>query len=307
MKGATPVLKWENLFIDADEIMVIVPIPIKEMRVRKGPIVARSRKPAVTVVDLDSEESIGQIGEVGKVVPATSRNKTGVTRKDPTEHPPCPHCGGKMHWNQAGATVNFECMWRQYCLAQGTMSAPNDRLPIFTDEDMDGFVEWKNTRKRSRKNPLSYGRMPSEKGFGTYSAMKAASVKSVKDAAEEVEVKTKTKKSKKSKTQDETPTIPIKTGKTGKKSTPIQETATVKSGKARKANKSEPVNPAKPVKTGKVSKKSAPVEDSDFIDLDMIEDDEPVAVARKSKSAKASKTGKSGKIKSGKAKSKRAA
>lgn len=233
---------------------------------------ARAPKQHGTTVDLDSEESIGVVGEAGKVVPATSKNRTGVTRKDPTEHPPCPHCGGKMHWNQAAATINFECMWRQYALAKGLMNDPNERLPVFTDEDLTDFVEWRDTRKRSRKNPLTYGKMPSDKGYGTYSAMKAAESKDLKSATEmAADVEVPKKKGKKA--AKEEPTIPVKASKPGKAK---------KNGAAHIEEVELPVTvKVRPSKSGKPKKvKAAPADD--VFDLDELDlDIEPAPVKSK--------------------------
>lgn len=126
-----------------------------------------------TVVDLDIEESVGSQGTYGKVVPVTARVNEARKRKAPEEHPACPHCG-KLHWNAAGAAINMECLWRQYCLATGRMDSPYDRLPVFEEADMEPWTEWKNTRKKSRKNPLAYGKMPAASGeVATYSALRA--------------------------------------------------------------------------------------------------------------------------------------
>jgi hypothetical protein len=240
-----------------------------------------ARNKSATVVDLDSEESIGEVGVAGKVVPASSNRRTGVTRKDPSEHPPCAHCGGKMHWNQAAATINFECLWRQFCLSQGTISDPNDRLPLFTDADVPGMLEWINTRKRSRKNPLRYGKMEAPGGgFGTYSALKASEAKEAKSASEiagEEDESARTKKKSKKAKAEPLITLSENTGKKSKK-------------KGKKA--AAPVEAPKSSKTGKPKKvKSAPVTEPEFDldDLEIIEDDEPTPV-------KARKSGKTGKV-----------
>jgi hypothetical protein len=249
-----------------------------------------ARNKSATVVDLDSEESIGEVGVAGKVVPANSNRRTGVTRKDPSEHPPCAHCGGKMHWNQAAATINFECLWRQFCLSQGTISDPNDRLPLFTDADVPGMLEWINTRKRSRKNPLRYGKMEAPGGgFGTYSALKASEAKEAKSASEiageEDESARSKKQSKKAKAE---PLITLSESK-GKK-------------KGKKA--AAPVEAPKSNKTGKLSKtskpkkvKAAPITEPEFDldDLEIIEDDEPTPVKAR-KSGKTSKLSKAAKM-----------
>jgi len=141
-----------------------------------------------TVVDLDVEDSVGSQGTFGKVVPVAAKVNEPRKRKEATEHPPCPHCGGKMHWNQAGATINFECLWRQYCMATSRMDDPNDRLPVFEEADLEGFTEWKNTRKKSRKNPLTYGKMAAATGeVATYSALRAKQrAESAEDTAKAV-------------------------------------------------------------------------------------------------------------------------
>lgn len=141
-----------------------------------------------TVVDLDVEDSVGSQGTYGKVVPVAARVNEPTKRKAPEEHPACPHCGGKMHWNAAGAAINMECLWRQYCLATGRMDSPYDRLPVFEEADMEPWTEWKNTRKKSRKNPLAYGKMATASGeVATYSALRAKQkAESAEDTAKAV-------------------------------------------------------------------------------------------------------------------------
>lgn len=228
-----------------------------------------SKIQSATVVDLDKEDSIGEVGTMGKVVPAQSNRRTGVSRKDPSEHPACPHCGGKMHWNQAAATINFECLWRQYNLSTGAITDPNERLPVFTDDDLNGLMDWAVIKRRSRKNPLRYGKMEAPGGgFSSYSAMKAASTKSltVGELAEEVATPKKKGRPKKAKNVAEvSPVIPPLKSKKLKNKTaqPVVEIAPTKKGKAKKV-------------------KAVEEPEFEFEDLDMIED-EPVSKPKKAK------------------------
>lgn len=169
------------------------------------------------VVDLDNEDSVGAVGIVGKVVSATSRNKTGATRPAFEDTPHCPHCGGRMHMNLPGATVNFECLWRQFSVSNGSMSSPADRLPNFTAENFlpdSEMGQWVQARTRSRKAPLSYGKMDvAGGGPATYAAARTAG-KSISEIAEDVEVPVKAKR--KAKKGTDTATIPVKASKSGK-------------------------------------------------------------------------------------------
>lgn len=260
----TAELKWKNACIDAQYVGVIIPPREKGLKMPRG-------KQGTTVVDLDNADSIGEVGLQGKVVPATSTRKTGVTRKDPSEHPPCPHCGGKMHWNAAAASVNHECMWRQYCLANKMMEAPNDRLPVYTADDTMPLAEWVVARRRSRKNPLTYGKMEaSGGGYATYSAKRAAEAKDIKSVAEmaaDVVV------SKKKKTVDE-PVVLMKSDKKGKKRKKIVESPILQD--------EVPMKTKKLKKSGKI--KAQVVEDLDDL---VILDEEP---KRKIKKIKGSTT-----------------
>lgn len=163
-------MKWIRPY--TDELEIIVP-----------------KKNVNVLVDLDEEDSIGSMGAVGKVVPVKQQRKTGTGRLSYDDALKCPHCTGRMHMNLPSATINFECMFRQFCLATGKIETPDDRLPPFTHEMLPEFDEWATTRSRSRKKPLSYGKMEATGGAPTtYAAMRSAS-KSVDDVAGEVDVK----------------------------------------------------------------------------------------------------------------------
>lgn len=134
------------------------------------------------VVDLDDEDSIGSAGSVGKVV-SVAKRQAASSRRSYEETPHCPHCRGRMHMNLPVSTVNFECLWRQYNLTTHVIESPEERLPAFNADDMEPFNEWIKTRSRSRKHPLTYGKMDApDGGAATYAMAKAAS-KSDEDTA----------------------------------------------------------------------------------------------------------------------------
>lgn len=173
-----------------------------------------------TVADLDVEDSLGMVGAVGKVVPAVSKRKTGGSRPSYDDAAHCPHCTGRMHMNLPAATINFECLWRQFALAKGLIKSPDERLPIFAAGDLAEMAEWSETRTRSRKNPLAYGKMSAASGAATsYAALKSAT-KTVDEVAADVDVNAKRGKKSKAVVAT-TPAGPkIKTGTVAKTAAP---------------------------------------------------------------------------------------
>jgi hypothetical protein len=103
-------------------------------------------------------------------------SRLGTTRKKPEEHPPCPHCGGRIHWNDSGGKVNFECLFRQRLVEQGTITNPlTDRLPIATASDLADLGLW-ITAKQAAGTPLRYGKMEDAGGGApTYAALRSPS------------------------------------------------------------------------------------------------------------------------------------
>lgn len=128
-----------------------------------------------SVVDLDAEESLGMAGSIGKVVSIQKRQQGG-TRRSYDDAVQCPHCQGRLHMNLAAATINFECLWRQFCLATNLMEKPDERLPVFTVAHIEPLNEWAAKRARSRSNPLGYGKMTADGSPpATYAGVKVAS------------------------------------------------------------------------------------------------------------------------------------
>jgi hypothetical protein len=107
-------------------------------------------------------------------------------RKKAEEHPPCAHCGGRIHWNGSAAVVNFECIYRQYLLATGKISDPSARLPVLTAHELKAVGDWADDQ-----TDLQYGNMASAGGGGaTYSAIRPkAPPKPVKTEEEKKEAK----------------------------------------------------------------------------------------------------------------------
>lgn len=189
-----------------------------------------------TLVDLDDEEAIGTAGAAGKVVSVARRQATGA-RRSYEDAPHCPHCNGRMHMNLPAGTINHECLWRQYSLETGAIATPDERVPVFTAEANDSFNDWIKARSRSRKKPLTYGKMESAGGgASTYAAMKAvaaaADPATTKKAAKEAAAATTAKKS--SKKGAAAATIPVQApkGKSKTKSVATEAPPAVKkSGK----------------------------------------------------------------------------
>jgi hypothetical protein len=109
----------------------------------------------------------GSSGGTGSVTTVTTRSYG--PRKKVEEHPTCPHCGGRIHFNMGATAVNSECLNRQYSLDVGEMANPNDRLPVMTLERMGAIFEW----GKALTTPPSYGKMESAAGgAATYSGLR---------------------------------------------------------------------------------------------------------------------------------------
>lgn len=116
--------------------------------------------------------------------PATVLVRSTGPRKKATDHPACDHCGGRMHWSAAGAVINFDCMYRQFCLATGLITDPNARLPLFVAADVASFDAW--VQGKIAAGNFSYGKMSSAGGgAGTYSALRPVKTAEEKAAAKE--------------------------------------------------------------------------------------------------------------------------
>jgi hypothetical protein len=101
--------------------------------------------------------------------PTVVTTRSTGPRKKADEHPPCAHCGGRIHWNNGAALVNFECMYRQYLLAKGKITDPSARLPVFTASAVKDFEMWVDDQGEDFK----YGNMESAGGGGsTYSSIR---------------------------------------------------------------------------------------------------------------------------------------
>lgn len=108
---------------------------------------------------------------VGEDAPAPTVVRTRSTgpRKAATEHPPCPHCHGRIHFSMSGTAINAECLVRQYAVDKGLMSDPNGRLPVLTLEMMQDIYIW----GIGLATPPTYGKMESAAGgAATYSGLR---------------------------------------------------------------------------------------------------------------------------------------
>lgn len=101
--------------------------------------------------------------------PARSRS-----RKKPEEREPCPFCGGPMHFNDAGAKTNFECLYRQFLLSSGTITDPlRDRLPVATHVDIVEMGDWiEGVVATSPVGTLKYGKMEAASGASTFAGLR---------------------------------------------------------------------------------------------------------------------------------------
>ena len=112
--------------------------------------------------------------------PAQRRRNQPSGRKAVTEHPVCPHCGGRAHWNDQGTKVNVECLIRQMLLETGALASPYDRLPVFEMDDIINFGKWL-AKKKKEGVTLAYGKMAAENGAaGTFAAIRQAQQKAAK-------------------------------------------------------------------------------------------------------------------------------
>lgn len=112
--------------------------------------------------------------------PAQRRRNQPSGRKAVTDHPVCPHCGGRAHWNDQGTKVNVECLIRQMLLETGAIASPYDRLPVFEMDDIINFGKWL-AKKKKEGVTLAYGKMAAENGAaGTFAAIRQAQQKAAK-------------------------------------------------------------------------------------------------------------------------------
>lgn len=126
-----------------------------------------------------SQHSCVNGGAAAGVAPAAVSRSTGP-RKAPASRPPCPHCGGAIHFSMPGGLQNDECIMRQYYLDKGEIPDPYQRLPIWSLDEWARVVDW----AKSLKTPLSYGRMESAAGgAGTYAAQRPPAEKRAKKQA----------------------------------------------------------------------------------------------------------------------------
>lgn len=103
-----------------------------------------------------------------RVVTVTTRS-TGP-RKKQEERAPCPHCGGPMHFNDAGGKTNWECLHRQYEVAAGRMTDPlREKLPVATHTTIAAVGSWIDKQDQSK---LHYGKMESGGGAATFSQLR---------------------------------------------------------------------------------------------------------------------------------------
>ena len=104
---------------------------------------------------------------------AAPAGRSSGPRKPPTAHPPCPHCGGRLHWNDGGGKVNFECLFRQQMHDLGRITDPMiDRLPVAGADEFVALGKWIE-EKRKAGATLRYGKMEDPGGVAsTYSALR---------------------------------------------------------------------------------------------------------------------------------------
>lgn len=243
---------------------------------------AKAKIESARLVDLDDEESIGSAGMAGKVV-SVQKRQAASSRRSYDEAPHCPHCGGRLHMNLPVATVNFECLWRQYNVETGGMSNPDERLPAFTASDMDPFNEWIKARSRSRKKPLTYGKMDSAGGAAaTYAMAKAASTSEEDKAA----AKEAAKAAKAIKTGAKTGTLkaekPVGKSASATKSSPA---ASEKTGATKSSSTKSTPKPARTAAKPDTNGKG--VKDFNLSEMSLDLDDEPEVVTEKPASKRA--------------------
>jgi hypothetical protein len=98
-------------------------------------------------------------------------------RKAPGEHPTCPHCGGRVHWNNGASLVNFDCMYRQYLMASGEIHDPSARLPVLTAAKLTEMADWIDEQVEAAEKGgavFEYGTITGAGGASTYSMRRAA-------------------------------------------------------------------------------------------------------------------------------------
>jgi hypothetical protein len=99
--------------------------------------------------------------------------RTTGPRKKAADRPPCPHCGGPIHWNESGGKVNFECLLRQRLVAVGDVKDPlTERLPVSSAGDIVTLGEWIKEQSAAGAE-LQYGKMDSASGgAGTFAKLR---------------------------------------------------------------------------------------------------------------------------------------
>jgi len=119
-------------------------------------------------------------GSAGSGISPSPVTRSTGPRKAPQSRPPCPHCGGAIHFSMPGGLQNVECIARQYYVDKGDIADPYERLPIFGLDELKLMFDWSGTLK----TPLSYGRMESAAGGpGTYAAQRPPAEKRPKKQA----------------------------------------------------------------------------------------------------------------------------
>lgn len=131
-------------------------------------------------------------GHSAPVITTVTTRSTGP-RKPVTAHPPCPHCAGRIHWNNGQAIVNFECMYRQYLLSTGEIGDPSARLPVLTATKLKSLGDWVD--EQAATGTFEYGTMASSGGGATYSAARPKTPRPPKEPKEEKPKRTRAKKS----------------------------------------------------------------------------------------------------------------
>jgi hypothetical protein len=197
-------VRWKNRFLEAEEMLVIVPIP--EFRWKDLPMVTTDTTDEINLHAITCSECGEPMDEHGcpgaaghapvKTVTVTTRS-TGP-RKPAGYHPTCPACGGRAHFNMGATPINAECMWRQYCMSVGSISDPSSRLPVMTAEKfVNELAPWVKQRldyAKSDGTTYEYGTIASSGGgYSTYSAKRRAEA-----AAQPKEEKPKRTRAKKS-------------------------------------------------------------------------------------------------------------
>jgi hypothetical protein len=163
--------------------------PYKKEMVKQEAEIAHPTKPQITLTMAESAELTALLEEDAKAVLCSEcgetlgnhrhpKNTGPATRslgprKEVSAHPQCPHCGGRIHWNDHGAKVNMECLARQMYVAEGIITDPlNEKLPVLTAADFEALGAWLGLKRKSGVE-LKYGKMESVAGgAATYSGLR---------------------------------------------------------------------------------------------------------------------------------------